>query len=227
MLTHILKTKQQKSDNIFSDRMKFRHTFSNKKAKILWEIKPKKPLSEKYFPAKYLAEKLLKNPDIAGFSILIDETFFGGNITNIELVRNARKPTLFKEFVYETRQIDGAHYYGYDAVLLIKKIFQTVEELKSLVAYCLTKNIEPLIEVDNPGDLDEILKSFSPEDITLGINCRNLDTMKIDRKKHFDFWRSDLNNYHALALSGITDFAQLNEYQWKYDGVLIGTLFTY
>jgi indole-3-glycerol phosphate synthase len=87
--------------------------------------------------------------------------FFGGSIGNIELVRDTRKPTLFKEFVYTTQQIDGANYYGYDAVLLIKKIFSNTEELKKLVVYCLEKNIEPLIEVDNQADLGEILSSFT------------------------------------------------------------------
>lgn len=182
-------------------------------AKIIGEIKPKKPLFEKYTKPEFIAEALIKNPDIAGFSILIDETFFGGSIHNIELIRKTGKPTLFKEFVYEKKQIDGASYYGYDAVLLIKKIFREIDELKNLVAYCLEKNIEPLIEVDNPIDLREVLSSFSTEDITIGINCRNLDTMEINRENHFTFWRDNLTPYHILALSGITDFTQLHEYQ--------------
>lgn len=79
--------------------------------------------------------------------------------------------------------------------------------------------------MDNEIDLAEVLRFFSSEDITIGINCRNLDTMDIDRKGHFDFWRAELQDYHVLALSGITDFTQIEEYQWKYDGVLIGSLF--
>ena len=236
MLAHILATKQTERSHIRSDRNHFRTVFQWKNAKIIGEIKPKKPLSEKFCEASDIAEKLLANPHIAGFSILIDETFFGWDIRNIKLVRATWKPTLFKEFVYETAQIDWASYYGYDAVLLIKKIFDSPlllgeglgegSDMAGLVNYCLSKNIEPLIEVDNESDLDEVLRNFSPEEISIGINCRNLDTMEIDRKKHFDFWRDELQKYHTLALSGITDFAQVNKYRWKYDGVLIGTLFT-
>ena len=280
MLESILQTKLLERKHIRSDRTKFRSTFSWKQAKILGEIKPKKPTWTTTCDAKIIAERLLKNPDVAGFSILIDQTFFGGDIANIELVRSATKPTLFKEFVFEESQIDGASYYRYDAVLLIAKmfpvnrevvaktppskegrsdkftpsnegwsasggaeilwklgVFESVNlipnpspkrgrELKELVNYCLSRNIEPLIEVDNPADLAEVLQNFSPDDITIGINCRDLDTMLIDREDHFRFWRSELMNYHVLALSGISDFAQVQEYQWKYDGVLIGSLFS-
>ena len=81
------------------------------------------------------------------------------------------------------------------------------------MAYCLAKNIEPLIEVDNESELVAILQNFSPEEISIGINCRNLDTMEIDREEHFSLWRTELSDYHILALSGITDFAQINEYR--------------
>ncbi len=227
MLTHILPTKRSERSHIHSNRAHFRAVFSWKNAKIIGEIKPRKPGSQITYDPKFLAEKISTNPAVAGYSILIDETFFGGSINNIELVRNAKKPVLFKEFVYETTQIDGASYYGYDAVLLIKKIFPNIQELRNLVTYCLEKSIEPLVEIDNESDLDTILQNFSPEEISIGVNCRNLDTMEIDRQNHFSLWRIELSDYHVLALSGITDFSQVREYQWKYDGVLIGTLFTY
>lgn len=227
MLTHILTTKKSERSHIHSSRTQFRAVFSWKNAKIIGEIKPRKPGSQITYDHKVLAEKISTNPAVEAYSILIDETFFGGNITNIELIRKTGKPTLFKEFVYETTQIDGASYYGYDAVLLIKKIFLNIQELKNLVTYCLEKNIEPLIEIDNESDLNEVLQNFSPVDISIGINCRNLDTMEIDRQNHFALWRTELSDYHILALSGITDFAQIHEYRWKYDGVLIGTLFTH
>lgn len=225
MLKNILQTKQKERMHIRSDRTHFRSVFQGKNAKIIGEVKPRKPLSEKICEAGEIARKLLVNPDIAGFSILIDETFFGWDVRNIELVWASWKPTLFKEFVYETAQIDGAHYYGYDAVLLIKKIFTGVNELRAMIDYCLIKNIEPLIEVDNESDLDEVLANLSPEEISIGINCRDLDTMEIDRENHFRLWRKELLSYHTIALSGITDFSQVREYKWKYDGVVIGRLF--
>ena len=263
MLTYILNNKKIERNNIHSDRSHFRAIFSCKKAKILGEIKPKKPWSDTCTDPKIIAKKLLKNPDITGFSILIDETFFGGNIGNIELIRHIWKPTLFKEFVFETSQIDGASYYGYDAVLLIVKMFLwdkkrweelsrpirsetenwaesspwwkgvpegggwwKMGELTQLVRHCLTLNIEPLVEVDNASDLDEVLRTFSPNDITIGINCRDLDTLEIDRQRHFDYWRPEMLSYHTIALSGITDISQVSEYKEKYDGIVIGSLFT-
>ncbi len=237
MLAHILATKQTERSHIRSDWNHFRTVFQWKNAKIIGEIKPRKPGYDVSHDPRVIAEKIWKNPAVEGYSILIDETFFGGSIQNIELIRKTKKPTLFKEFVYETAQIDWASYYGYDAVLLIKKIFDSPlllgeglgegSDMAGLVNYCLSKNIEPLVEVDNESDLQEILKLFSPEEITIGINCRDLDTMKIDCENHFRLWRKELLSYHTIGLSGITDFSQVAEYQWKYDGVLIGSLFTY
>lgn len=87
-----------------------------------------------------------------------------------------------------------------------------MRELTQLVSHCLTLNIEPLIEVDNAADLDEILRTFSPDDVTIGINCRDLDTLEIDRQRHFAYWRPELKNYYTIALSGITDISQVSEY---------------
>lgn len=224
MLSEIIRYKGKERRKISSNRNLFRKTFSRKKGKIIAEIKPKKPGENTLHNAETIAKEILKYNDISGFSILIDHNYFWGNIGNIELIRSAKKPTLFKEFIIEESQIDGAHYFWYDAVLLMKKILP-LDKLSHLVSYCHTKNIEPFVEIDNTEDLTEIIESFSPDDITIGINCRNLDTMEINRERHFSLYDKKLKQYIVIALSGITHLEQVREYVWIYNGVLIWSLF--
>jgi indole-3-glycerol phosphate synthase len=72
-------------------------------------------------------------------------------------VRDKGLPILYKEFIVHTAQIDEAIRYGYSAVLLIRKILPTIEDLDILVQYALDHQIEPLVEVDNAQDLSEIM----------------------------------------------------------------------
>lgn len=232
ILDRIVQTKQQELAYTRSDWMAFVSTFAEKEASVIAEIKLASPsfdLSDQVdvpqLTASYLSNSLIK-----AVSILIDEPYFKGDIKRILPIKKSKqkKPVLFKEFVISEQQIDGAAYFGYDAVLLIKRILSP-EKLLSLAKYAASKNIFSLIEVDNADDLQWVLEHCG--DLALygiGINCRNLGTMEIDRQRHFDLYdqfAQQLDATLVFALSGVDDLAQVEEYRGKYNGVLIGTYF--
>jgi indole-3-glycerol phosphate synthase len=71
-------------------------------------------------------------------SILIDEKYFKGDIARIQHAKQYQKPVFFKEFIVCERQIDGAAYYGYDALLLIKRSLSS-DEIIRLATYAASK----------------------------------------------------------------------------------------
>lgn len=164
---------------------------------------------------------------IRGISILIDEAYFAGDIRRIDDIVDSSKPVLFKEFVIDSRQIDGASYYGYDGILLLARVLSD-DELEALASYALEKNIMPFIEVDNRGDLERILWLDALSRCVLWVNCRDLWTMEIDPAKHFSliaWYEQQLEERVIFALSGVASFDDLPRYEGVYNGVLIWTSF--
>ena len=97
----------------------------------------------------------------------------------LEYIKNIKKehkiPILCKDFFVDTYQIPLAKSYGADCILIIlsavdkelaKDLYQTAEDL----------NISTLVEIHSPKEA-EIALSF--ENSLIGINNRNLDTLKV------------------------------------------------
>jgi indole-3-glycerol phosphate synthase len=167
---------------------------------------------------------------------LIDEKFFAWDINRWKIFKQKyNKPIFFKEFVTEKTQIDWASYFGYDAILLLERVLDE-KKIIEFIKYSNEKNIFPIVEVDTKLGLEKVLKldqarelqeSFL-QDFWIAINCRNLWTMEIDRKKHFSIIKSfekKLKDKLVFAFSWIDDFKQIQEYKWKFNWVLVGSYF--
>jgi anthranilate synthase/indole-3-glycerol phosphate synthase/phosphoribosylanthranilate isomerase len=97
-------------------------------------------------------------------------------------VRNAvdsipnRPAILRKDFIVSTYQIDEARLYGADTVLLIVAMLEPTL-LKELYTYSVSIGMEPLVEVNNPAELDIALELGSK---VIGVNNRNLHDFNVD-----------------------------------------------
>ena len=235
-LERIVLNKRRELKKVRSDFNRFKQIFSKKEASVIWEIKlasPKFDYSQK-INLKEVFDFYWNEKNIKAVSVLIDEKYFFGDIERgYNFKRIYDKPIFFKEFIIDKRQIDWASYFWYDGILLLKRVLST-EKIKELIEYSLEKDIFPIIEVDNEKDLEKVF-NISPvlnKDWLIrwwiGINCRNLWTMEIDRNRHFDIYdkyKNELDDRIVFAFSWIDDLEQVKDYKWKYNGVLIGTTF--
>jgi indole-3-glycerol phosphate synthase len=114
----------------------------------------------------------------ACLSVLTDEKFFQGSLSNLRKVRkNVELPLLCKEFIIDLYQIYLARTAGADAVLLIASILSNVQ-LKDFLRVIDSLKMTALVEVHTLGELDRVLRL--PDIRLVGINNRNLKNFTVD-----------------------------------------------
>jgi indole-3-glycerol phosphate synthase len=118
---------------------------------------------------------------VTGISILTEPNYFKGNIEFISKVHNQIKtPILMKDINLSKSQIDAASRIGASAILLIKTVFDRgygQEDIHELIQYSHSKGLEVLLEVHTKK---EFFSAISTDADILGINNRDLKTLKVD-----------------------------------------------
>jgi indole-3-glycerol phosphate synthase len=111
-------------------------------------------------------------------SVLTEPRRFGGSLEDLAAVREAvNVPLLRKDFVISSYQLWEARSHGADMVLLIVAALEQ-NALVSLVERAVSIGMVPLVEVHTEEELDRALDSGAR---IIGINARNLATLKVDR----------------------------------------------
>ncbi len=139
-------------------------------------------------------------------SVLCEKHFFKGSFENLNFVKqNTHLPVICKDFIVDKRQIYKAAAKGADAVLLMCSV---LDEEKLLELYDCAKNLslEALVEVHDKKEALFALKQDFP---IVGINNRNLKTLKIDFNitRELAFLKDKLSNGKervVISESGIT-----------------------
>lgn len=135
-------------------------------------------------------------------SILTDEKYFQGKNEYLEEVRALTNlPILRKDFIVDTYQIYEAKMLGADCILLIAAMLEDAK-LIELEQCALDAGLSVLIEVHNEVELQRASKLKSK---LLGINNRDLKTLKVDLQT--SLLLSDLvpDDYVLISESGIKD----------------------
>jgi len=113
-----------------------------------------------------------------GISVLTEPEYFGGDLEDIIRIRqNVRLPVLRKDFIVDSYQVHESAAYGADAVLLITSCLGDMLPKFLGVANDLT--LEALVECHSRSEVE---KAVAAGATLIGINNRNLDTLKIDLK---------------------------------------------
>ena len=169
---------------------------------IIAEAKKASPSGGLLVP-DYHSEKIARIYQDGGavaISVLTDEKYFQGSLEDLHKVHSAvTLPILAKDFVIDEFQIWEAKAYGADAVLLIVRIL-TDEELKHLFETAALAGLDVIVEVHDEAELERALRLPST---IVGINNRDLDTLKVDLSVTFRLARRVPKKVLLVSASGI------------------------
>lgn len=162
----------------------------------------------------------------AVISVLTEPTWFKGSLLDMRLARQAidnlpnRPAILRKDFIIDEYQIDEARLHGADTVLLIVATLSE-KRLSELYAYSQSLGMEPLVEVNNPKEMQVALTLGAK---VIGVNNRNLHDFNVDMgttSRLAEMMRE--RDVILCALSGIKDAKDVQTYVEQGIGaVLVG-----
>ncbi len=146
---------------------------------LIAEIKKASPsagLIREDFNAVKIAETYVKN-GAAAISVLTEDKFFLGKFAYLAKVsENIKLPVLMKDFIIHEFQIYEGLFYGASAVLLIVAMLSDYQ-LKELMQIAHRLGLDCLVEVHDDVELKRAVKAGAE---IIGINNRNLQTLKVD-----------------------------------------------
>jgi len=142
-------------------------------------------------------------------SVLTEEDFFLGNLMHISKIKQkVNLPILCKDFFVDQFQIPLAKSYGADAILII--LAGVSEGLANdLYEEALRLNMSVIVEVHTVEEAKQALKF---KNALIGINNRNLKTLKTDINTTYDIYDVLINHSGPLiSESGIKTKDELLE----------------
>ena len=133
-------------------------------------------------------------------SVLTDQNFFQGSLDYLAAVREAVKlPVLRKDFIIDPVQIEEAHIFGADAILLIAAILDE-EKLRDFRCQAEEKGMDVLVEVHDEEELDSALRAGSR---LIGVNNRNLKDFSVDIETTFRLGKRLPKDIPLVSESGL------------------------
>jgi indole-3-glycerol phosphate synthase len=156
----------------------------------------------------------------AALSILTDGPSFGGSLEDLRRARAAcALPILRKDFILDAYQLHEALLADADAILLIVAALSN-GELASLHRRACELGLTVLVEVHDERELE---RAAQVDASLIGINNRDLRTMKTDTRRTFALLERMPDGAAVVAESGFSNRRQLDELAGAgVDAVLIG-----
>ena len=177
---------------------------------VLKQVTPETAIAEAVAQAK-----LYESAGAAAISVLTEPTKFGGSLDHLRAVAAAVSiPVMRKDFLVTDYQIVEARVAGASGVLLIVRmlsdddLFEMIDLTRDLGMFCL-------VEAFDQSDLDRLRRllilrggEFTTGDhvgqLLIGLNCRDLATLKIDPSRFEQLRGSMPSGYPLVAESGIS-----------------------
>ena len=166
---------------------KIQNNIDKNKISLIAEIKKASPsagiIIDNYNPIEIA--KIYNNNKATCLSILTEEDFFLGKLSNIsEVKEKINLPVLCKDFFIDKFQVALAKSYGADAILII--LAGVSDDLANeLYEEALKLNMSIIVEVHTT---EEAKKALNFKQALIGINNRNLKTLKIDLNTTYDIY---------------------------------------
>mgnify|MGYP001245102470 CR=1 FL=1 len=188
---------QNKSFISFKD--KIQNNVDNNKISIIAEIKKASPsagvIIDNYNPIEIA--KIYNNNKATCLSILTEEDFFLGKLSHIsEVKEKINLPVLCKDFFIDKFQVPLAKSYGADAILII--LAGVSDDLANeLYEEAMRLNMSIIVEVHT---IEEAKKALNFKEALIGINNRNLKTLKTDLNTTYDIYNV-LSNHSSPLIS--------------------------
>ena len=190
---------------------KIENNIKENKFSVIAEIKKASPsagvIIKDYDPVKIA--NIYSTNKATCLSVLTEEDFFLGNLIHISKIKQkVNLPILCKDFFVDRFQVPLAKSYGADAILII--IAGVNEKLADdLYNEALKLNMSVIVEVHT---VEEAKRALRFKDALIGINNRNLKTLKTDINTTFDIHDVLVNHSGPLiSESGIKTKNELLE----------------
>ena len=200
-----------KNKSFINFKKKIENNIKENKFSIIAEIKKASPsagiIIKDYDPVKIA--NTYNNNKATCLSVLTEEDFFLGNMAHISKIKQkVNLPILCKDFFVDKFQIPLAKSYGADAILII--LAGVSDKLADeLYNEALKLNMSIIVEVHTVEEAKHALKF---KDALIGINNRNLKTLKTDINTTFDIHDVLVNHSGPLiSESGIKTKEELLE----------------
>ena len=192
-----------KNSSFIDFKEKIQSNLLNSKTSIIAEIKKASPsagtIIENYNPVE-IAD-IYNSNNVTCLSVLTEEDYFLGNLIHISKIKEKiNLPILCKDFFIDKFQIPLAKSYGADAILII--LAGVSDNLANdLYEEALKYKMSVIVEVHT---VDEAKKALNFKESLIGINNRNLKTLKTDINTTYDIHNVLINHDGPLiSESGI------------------------
>ena len=200
-----------KNDKFINFKETIQNNINDGKFSIIAEIKKASPsagiIIKDYNPVE-IANTYNQNK-VTCLSVLTEEEFFLGNLIHISKIKEKIKlPILCKDFFVDKFQVPLAKSYGADAILIIMAgVSETLAN--ELYEEAIKLNMTVIVEVHT---VEEAKKALKYKSALIGINNRNLKTLKTDINTTFDI-HDVLKNHSGplISESGIKTREELLE----------------
>jgi len=158
----------------------------------------------------------------SGLSILTDNKFFGGSITDLKRARQLNSiPILRKDFIIDEYQITEAKSNGADAILLIAAALNKADT-RQLAGLAHSLHLQVLLEIHEEAELDHLNVYID----IVGVNNRDLHTFKVDVERSVELACKIPPEFVKISESGITSALTIKMLRsCGYMGFLIGENF--
>ena len=161
-------------------------------------------------------------------SVLVDRAHFDGGYDDLMAARAfVDTPLLCKGFIVDEAQVDAAADAGADAVLLIARIVDDAT-LTQLSRAIHGHGMTPIVEVTDEAELARALALEQTTPRVLGVNARDLATLRMDRARAVRLVDAIPSSEVALFFSGLSSAAEVRAVSAQAsphrpaDGALIG-----
>ena len=194
-LTNII----DKNNSFINFKEKIQSNLLNNKTSIIAEIKKASPsagiIIQNYNPVEIA--KVYNSNNVTCLSVLTEEDYFLGNLIHISKIKEKiNLPILCKDFFVDKFQIPLAKSYGADAILII--LAGVSDNLANdLYEEALKYKMSVIVEVHT---VEEAKKALNFKEALIGINNRDLKTLKTDINTTYDIYNV-LNNHDGPLIS--------------------------
>jgi len=192
-----------KNNSFIDFKNKIQNNLIDNKSSIIAEIKKASPsagvIIDDYNPVEIA--KIYQDNKVTCLSVLTEEDFFLGNLIHISKIKDKiNLPILCKDFFIDKFQVPLAKSYGADAILII--LAGVSDDLANeIYEEALKFNMSIIVEVHT---IEEAKKALNFKEALIGINNRNLKTLKTDINTTYDIHNVLVNHQGPLiSESGI------------------------
>lgn len=189
--------------------------------KIIAEFKRSSPSAGAIGPRASVVSqaRAYRDAGASALSILTEPTRFNGSPEDLAAAAAAVEvPLLMKDFIVDPAQIALAARIGASGVLLILRCLDAAH-LKELAAVCREHDLTPLLECHNRAEVE---RAVAIPDAVIGVNNRDLDTLKIDTSVAPRLLAHVPEGRITVAESGYTSPEAIRALHGRCNAVLVG-----